>query len=63
MLTKSAAEGTGGQDPAWQAAYTKARALVEQMTLEERVNMTRGHTGRCVGNSFNIPRLGVPPLW
>lgn len=32
------------------------------MTLEEKVNITRGHTGQCVGNSGAIPRLNVPPL-
>ena len=32
------------------------------MTLEEKVNVTRGHTGQCVGNSGAVPRLGVPQL-
>ena len=32
------------------------------MTLTEKVNVTRGHTGACVGNSGNVSRLGVPPL-
>jgi len=57
------AEGNGGVDPDWQAAYARARELVSQMTLEEKVNMTRGHTGTCVGNTFNISSLGIPPLW
>ena len=56
-------EGNGGVDPSWQAAYARARDLVSQMTLEEKVNMTRGHTGTCVGTTFNISRLDVPPLW
>ncbi|KAK5133582.1 hypothetical protein LTR08_007622 [Meristemomyces frigidus] len=55
-------EGTGGANPAWRSAYTRARSLVTQMTLEERVNVTRGHTGLCVGNSGNVSRLGVPAL-
>lgn len=32
------------------------------MTLIEKVNMTRGHTGQCVGNTPNITRLGIPAL-
>lgn len=40
----------------------KARSLVDQMTLLEKVNMTRGHTGFCVGNSGTVTRLGVKPL-
>lgn len=32
------------------------------MTLEEKVNVTRGHKGQCVGNSGAVPRLGVPQL-
>ena len=32
------------------------------MTLEEKVNVTRGHTGLCVGNSGNVDRLGLPAL-
>ncbi|KAF3017183.1 hypothetical protein E8E14_012126 [Neopestalotiopsis sp. 37M] len=31
-------------------------------TLEEKVNVTGGFTGQCVGNSGSIPRLGVPSL-
>jgi len=33
------------------------------MTIDEKVNMTNGHTGRCVGNTPSIERLGIPPLW
>ena len=58
-----AAEGNGGVDPAWQDAYAKARDLVSQMTVEEKVNMTYGHKGHCVGNTPSIERLGIPPLW
>ena len=32
------------------------------MTLIEKVNMTRGHTGTCVGNTPAIDRLGIKPL-
>lgn len=33
------------------------------MTLDEKVNMTNGHEGDCVGNTVAIERLGIPPLW
>ncbi|KAF7188364.1 putative beta-glucosidase M [Pseudocercospora fuligena] len=52
-------EGYGGTDANWLAAYAKAKALVDQMSLIEKVNMTRGHTGLCVGNTFNISTLGI----
>ncbi|PIB03026.1 putative beta-glucosidase M [Cercospora beticola] len=55
-------EGNGGSDPKWQAACVKARSIVDQLTLEEKVNMTRGHPGLCVGNTPNITRLGIPAL-
>lgn len=32
------------------------------MTLEEKNNLTYGHTGPCVGQTGAIPRLGVPSL-
>lgn len=53
----------GGWDPAWQDAYTKAAALVRQMTLAEKVNVTTAvgwENGRCVGNTGPVPRLGIP---
>ncbi|KAK3628359.1 hypothetical protein LTR56_018627 [Elasticomyces elasticus] len=55
-------EGTGGTDPAWQAAYSRAASIVSRMTLEEKVNVTRGHPGTCVGNSGNVTRFGIPAL-
>jgi len=33
------------------------------MTIDEKVNMTNGHKGACVGNTPSIERLGIPPLW
>ncbi|KAI3394221.1 hypothetical protein diail_2996 [Diaporthe ilicicola] len=49
----------------WAEAYTKARAFVSQLTLEEKVNLTTG-TGweldRCVGQTGSIPRLGMRAL-
>lgn len=32
------------------------------MTLEEKVNVTRGFTGTCVGNTGAVPRLGIKPM-
>lgn len=37
---------TGGI--AWTDAYGKAKGLVDQMTLEEKVNITSGFPGACV---------------
>lgn len=33
-----------------------------QATLEEKLNLTYGHVGQCVGNTGSIARLGVPAL-
>ena len=44
----------GGTSAAWNESYTKAQALVEQMTLIEKVNITTGTgwmMGLCVGNA------------
>ncbi|ROV94045.1 hypothetical protein VMCG_08253 [Cytospora schulzeri] len=45
----------------WADAYTKARAFVSQLTLDEKINLTTG-TGweldSCVGQTGSIPRLG-----
>ncbi|POR33362.1 Beta-glucosidase cel3A [Tolypocladium paradoxum] len=49
----------------WADAYASARALVRQMTLEEKANLTRGF-GRddnvCAGNTGSVPRLGWPGM-
>lgn len=55
-------QADGHSNSAWSAAYTKARALLSQLTLEEKVNVTRGFTGVCVGNTGAVPRLGIKPL-
>ncbi|RDW61487.1 putative beta-glucosidase-related glycosidase [Coleophoma crateriformis] len=55
-------QGSGSTSPAWAAAYGKAEAFVAQLTLEEKMNVTRGYTGTCVGNSGSIPRLGFKGL-
>lgn len=54
--------GTGTGD--WAEAYTKAKALVGQMTLEEKVNITGGtlpSTG-CSGWIPPIPRVDFPGI-
>ncbi|KAJ5054593.1 uncharacterized protein L3040_000863 [Drepanopeziza brunnea f. sp. 'multigermtubi'] len=55
-------QGPGTSSPAWASAYQKARIFVSQLTLEEKVNMTLGHPGMCVGNSGAVPRLGFNGL-
>jgi len=55
----------GGSDASWADSYKKAAALVKQMTLVEKVNVTTG-TGwsmqMCVGNTGPVPRLKFPSL-
>ncbi|KAK8875249.1 Beta-glucosidase cel3A [Apiospora arundinis] len=49
----------------WAGAYEQARALVGSMTLEEKVNITRGFATKdnvCAGNSGSVPRLGWPGM-
>ncbi|KAJ5813521.1 uncharacterized protein N7503_000271 [Penicillium pulvis] len=49
----------------WKTAYTKAKALVAQMTNEEKNNLTYGYTSTtngCSGNSGGAPRLGFPGI-
>ena len=48
----------------WADAYASARALVGQMTLEEKVNMTRGvdSDNTCSGTTGTVPRLGWPGM-
>lgn len=55
-------EASGHSNLAWSTAYTKARALLSKLTLEEKVNVTRGFTGVCVGNTGAVTRLGIKPL-
>lgn len=55
----------GGTDKAWEESYKKAAALVKQMTLPEKVNITTG-TGwsmdLCVGQTGRVDRLKFPSL-
>ncbi|KAK7999083.1 glycoside hydrolase family 3 protein [Apiospora marii] len=55
-------EGKGLGD--WQDAYAKAQALVDQMTLEEKVSLTGGVRANnlCSGNIPAISRLNFPGL-
>ena len=49
----------------WSKAYASARSLVSQMTLEEKVNTTRGFTvssNTCAGNTGSVPRLQWPGM-
>ncbi|KAF9025178.1 beta-glucosidase [Hymenopellis radicata] len=50
---------------AWATAYEKAKAMVANFTLEEKVNVTTGvgwEIGRCVGNIPAIEGKGFPGL-
>ena len=49
----------------WGEAYRRAQALVAQMTLTEKVNVTSGtgwQTQSCVGQTGSVPRLGFRSL-
>ncbi|KIY47524.1 beta-D-xylosidase/beta-D-glucosidase [Fistulina hepatica ATCC 64428] len=52
------ADATGGK--AWQAEFARAKSLVANMTLAEKVNITSGISGRCVGNLGGVASLGIP---
>ncbi|KAA8569017.1 hypothetical protein EYC84_000690 [Monilinia fructicola] len=48
----------------WASAYSKAVALVSQMTLAERANLTVGQAdlGGCSGLTGSVPRLNFPGI-
>lgn len=46
----------------WPEARSRAEALVANMTVVEKVNITSGVVGPCQANSGSVPRLGVPSL-
>ncbi|KAJ4319111.1 hypothetical protein N0V94_004071 [Neodidymelliopsis sp. IMI 364377] len=52
------ANATGG----WEESVAKARAFVDQLTIEEKADMVTGQAGPCVGNIVAIPRLGFQGL-
>ncbi|KPI40293.1 putative beta-glucosidase M [Cyphellophora attinorum] len=55
-------EGKGNSNPQWTEAYRQARDLLSQLTLDEKVNLTGGHLGRCVGSTAAVPRVGWGPM-
>lgn len=55
----------GGTVKEWTDSYSKAAALVRQMTLVDKVNITTGTGWRmdlCVGNTGRVDRLKFPSL-
>ncbi|KAI0015325.1 glycoside hydrolase family 3 protein [Xylariomycetidae sp. FL0641] len=55
----------GGWSSDWSESYERAVALVSNMTVAEKVNLTTGtglYMGPCVGNTGSVPRLGIPNL-
>ncbi|KAG1440551.1 hypothetical protein G6F56_011871 [Rhizopus delemar] len=49
----------------WDEAYDKAKVLVDQMSLEQKVNITTGvgwMNGPCVGNTYEITKPDFPSL-
>ena len=62
FLLKYSAASNGRSNSKWTAAYANANAQLSQMTLEEKVNVTQGFPGKCVGMSGSVPRLGWEPL-
>lgn len=63
MVLTTVAPGEGSGD--WADAYNKAKALVVQMTNEEKANITYGITSKingCAGNTGSVPRLGFPGI-
>lgn len=55
----------GGWTSTWTASYAKAKIVVAQMTLAEKVNLTSGTgllMGPCVGNTGSALRFGIPSL-
>ncbi|KAK5110886.1 hypothetical protein LTR85_000696 [Meristemomyces frigidus] len=56
-------QGTGTDG--WETAYAQARALVAQMTNDEKNNITYGYTSTttgCSASSGGVPRLGYPGM-
>ncbi|KKY16558.1 putative beta-glucosidase 1 [Phaeomoniella chlamydospora] len=52
----------GSSSSVWAAAYAKANAVLSALTLEEKVNRTRGFVDTCIGNTGSVPRLGIESL-
>ncbi|CAE6464700.1 hypothetical protein ACGC1H_006033 [Rhizoctonia solani] len=47
---------------AWKSAFAKAKFMVSQMTLEEKVGLVTGigDSSRCAGNTGAVSRLNIP---
>lgn len=57
------AQATGLDD--WADAYQQASAIVDQMTIEEKVSVVSGQTSKtngCSGIIPGVPRLGFPGI-
>lgn len=55
----------GGTVKSWQESYTKAKTMVEKMSLISKVNITSGvgwQMGLCVGNTGPANDVGFPSL-
>ncbi|KAJ7491335.1 beta-glucosidase [Mycena galericulata] len=66
--TSSASAPTGtilNISPQWTAAYAKASAAVQKMSLQDKVNLATGvgwEDGHCVGNTPTISSISFPGL-
>ncbi|KAF7345699.1 Glycoside hydrolase family 3 protein [Mycena venus] len=67
-VTSSAASPSGtvlNISPQWAAAYVKANAAVQKMSLQDKVNLATGvgwENGHCVGNTPAISSISFPGL-
>ena len=55
----------GGTTESWKSSYTKAKQMVDKMSLAEKVNITTGvgwAMGLCVGNTAPAVGVGFPGL-
>ncbi|KAF7314641.1 Glycoside hydrolase family 3 protein [Mycena kentingensis (nom. inval.)] len=54
--------GAPNLSPAWQAAYTKAQAALNKLSVAQKVNMVsgQGSSSRCIGNTFAVPAIDFP---
>ncbi|KAF9480035.1 beta-glucosidase [Pholiota conissans] len=61
----SPASTPGNMSPEWRAAYTKAQAAVQKLSLQDKVNLATGvgwMNGHCVGNTPAISSISFPGL-
>jgi beta-glucosidase len=65
LCTLNTVSAAKNYEISWDAAYKKAEALVGQMSLEQKVNVTTGvgwGNGLCVGNTFGTTNPDFPSL-